>query len=502
MAFFTLDPALQESLDQKTNPILIILEIADDSGSFIRLPGDALNQGVFHSYKDSLGGYCVLAKISFRDKSNLLAGLSGQNREFRILFSSGDCALFLQRFTLQANDKGFIRTRRGGENQIDVTLEDAPSRIKRLGSLRNWEEKQTLTDLVMSDKSTPESSLLHLIAARAGIDSSEIDCSAVSLPLVYARLTGNPWEELCALASSCRALIEGGIDFKLLFSASPYSTDQTEEEISTLSRDLFYELSEEDAGELSCNSVRLKWNRPERLEEQILWEYEEPPVVFDAGMIPSYPFLPAGDRPIQDDSVPYKAPFEVREEYKRLPVLWADAIQNQAAVEVELVFEADAGGSEGLSITNYTAESQKAVINLSCSQAGSLKKLSIQGRPIVMRSGTACYLSDEEDIARNGLKIRLGDSRFFSDANVTGEDHIIRAHPEDWVRRELSDGLERRRRYRGRSELGLFYVRAGALCSLEDGDESILCRVEDLLLDYHKSRGLECQITLLEEKNG
>jgi hypothetical protein len=502
MAFFTLDPALQESLNQKTDPILIILEVTDDSGSSIRLPDDSLEKAVFHSYKDSLGGYCVLAKISFSDKNNLLAGLSGQNRTFRILFSSGDCALFLQRFTLQANDKGFIRTSRGGENQIEVTLEDSPSRIKRLGSLRNWEEKQTLTDLVMSDKSLPDSSLLHLIAARAGIYSSEIDCSEVSLPLVYARLTGNPWEELCALASSCRALIEGGIDFKLLFSSSPYEEDQSPEEISTLSRDLFYELSEEDAGELSCNSVRLKWNRPERLGEQILWEYEEPPVVFDAGMSPSYPFLPSGDRPIQDDTVPYEAPFEVREEYKRLPVLWADQVQNQADIEAELVYEADAGGSEGLSISEYTAESQKALINLNCSQAGSLKTLSIRGRPIVMRTGTACYLSDEEDIARYGLKIRLGDSRFFSDASVIGEDQIIRAHPEDWVMRELSDGLQKRRRYRGRSELGLFYVRAGALCSLEDGDESVLCRVEDLLLDYHKSRGLECKITLLEEKNG
>ena len=499
MAFFPLDPALQETLERRTDAVFMVLEIIDDDGEIIRLPEDAVESAIFTSYRDSAGGYCVTARLSFEDKNQLLSGLTGRGREVRILFSAGDCGRYLHRFTLYVDDGGFKRKTSGGTTKIRADLEDAPSRIKRLGALRNWEEKQLVTDLVMSDKSLPDHSLFHLIAARAGLVPEDLDCCTVSLPLVYAALTGNPWEELCALASSCMALVEGGVDRKILFSSSPYRQDGTEEEASPLRGDLFHELIEEEAGECYANSVRLKWNRPERLAYQTLWRYEEPPVSYDDAMAPSYPFLPDGDRPIQDGELPFTAIYEVNEEYKRLPVLWADQIQSQAEVEAELVYENESGGSEGLGISRYTAESQKASINLICSLPGSLKTLSIKGRPIVMRPGQACYLSDEEEIAAYGLRIKGGDSRFFSDDLVAGEDGVPRPHPEDWVTRQLAKGIRKRRRFKGQSELGLFYIRAGSLCLLERDEEDVLCRVERLVLDYHKSRGLDCRVHLLEE---
>ncbi len=496
MAFFSLDPALEESVASRSDAPVIVIEVADDSGSYIRLPVDAVKEAWMRSYRDSLGGYCAYGRLLFKDAGNLLSGLSGKDREIQVYFSSGDCGLYLHRFTLQVRDMGFIRRKVGGVIWITTYVEDAPSRIKRLGALRNWQEKQTVTDLVMSDKSVPSSSLLHLIAARGGVTFQEIDCSTISLTLVYASLSGNPWNELCALASSCRAIIEGGVDFKLLFSGSPYQSDEEAEEIPALPADLFHSLSEEDAGELHWNSVRLKWNRPERLANQLLWSYEDAPVVYDEAMIPSWPFLPDGDRAIQDEEVSYEAHFEVREEYKRLPVIWADEVQSLEDVEAALVYEAADESEGGLTVTSYLAERQRALVNVVCGSAGSLFNLSISGRPIVMRSGTACYLSDDEDIAERGLRIRSGDSPYFSD-DVVGSDSL--SHPEDWVSRELAEGVNRGRRFRGRSEFSLFYVKAGSRCTLIRETEEVACRVEELVLDYKRSLGMECRVVLLEE---
>jgi hypothetical protein len=499
MAFYEMDPALEESLLERTNRVILILEIQDDAGEMITLPEEALQEGNFHSYKDFLGGYCVTGSVSFLDEEEFLSGLSGQDRQVRILFSSGNCGRFLHRFTLTVDDKGFRRSRTGGITRITATLEDAPARMKRVGGLKNWEEKQIIIDCVMSDKEHPQGSLVHLIAARGGLGSEELDCSTVELPLVYAHISASPWEELCSLATSCSALVEGGLDHKILFSSSVYQRDGFLEETSPLREDLFYEMTEEEAGDVYTNSVRLKWNRPERLNPQILWRYDELPVEFDDSFSPSYPFLPEGDRPIQDPLVPYEALFEVRENYKSLPVLWADQIQSQEEVLEGLQFEADGGGTDGLTLSSYTTESQRAYLNLSCSQAGRLINLSILGQPIVMRAGTACFRSDEAEIALRGLRILSGRSRFFSDALVTGADGEDRPHWEDWVLRALSQGIKRRRRYRGRSEVGLFYMRAGALCSLEDEGSSTLCRVEELEMNFQKSRGLETRVTLLEE---
>ncbi|QEN06796.1 hypothetical protein EXM22_01865 [Oceanispirochaeta crateris] len=503
MAFFTLDPALQESLDRKTESVFIVLEMIDDEGKILRLSDDAVESAYITSYRDSLGGYCVSARVTFVDESGVLNDLSGSNREVHILFSAGDCGRFLHRFTLYVNDSGFIRTVSGMRTRISIVLEDTPTRIKRLGALRNWEEKLVVTDLVMSDKALPEKSLLHLIASRAGLSSEDLDSCSVPLSLVYAALSGNPWDELCALASSCMALLEGGVEKKLLFSSSIYQEDETEEEASFLKSGLFHELLEEEAGDAYTNSIRLKWNRPERLAFQLLWCYEEPPVSYDTDMTPSYPFLPDGSRPIQDESYPFTANYEVREEYQRLPVLWADQIQDQTELEADLIFDADdqsgTDGTEGLTISHYNYESQKALINLNCNLAGSLKKLSIKGRPIVMRPGAAFYHSDPDEIATCGIRIKSGDSRFFSDDQVMGVDGVYRSHPEDWVYRQLAKGIRKRRRFKGKSELGLFYIRSGSLCLLEREEEDVLCRVEKLVLDYHESRGLDCQVHLLEE---
>jgi hypothetical protein len=51
--------------------------------------------------------------------------------------------------------------------------------MKRQGPLRDWTESEVIIDGVFADKTQPEKSLLHRIAARAGIASDEIDCCTI-----------------------------------------------------------------------------------------------------------------------------------------------------------------------------------------------------------------------------------------------------------------------------------------------------------------------------------
>lgn len=501
MAFYQMNPALQEALDNRSGKITPLLEVLDDRGEWILLPPDAVREARFRSYQDEPGCYCVSGEILIRDRENLLAGLAGQNRSLRVSFAVGECEALLQRFTLTSDNRGFVRYRKGGINHISCTVEDIPEKLKREKDQRDWMEREVLVDCVLSDKSNPDQSIVHRIAARAGIDSSDLDSCSVMLPLIYVKLTASPWEELCSLTSAVSGILEGGLDKKLLLSGSPYRSDLIEEsEADELPEELFYSLREEEAGDEYVNSVRLRWNRPERLEPCVIWQYAGSPAAFDSDLKPYYPFSPEGEQPILDESVPYEASFEILENYKPLSVLYADALQTKEEVQADLLFENETGGNQGLDLVFYTTESTRALLNLSCSLKGNLQRLTIEGRPIVMRVNQACYLRNQEEIDQWGLRVQNASGKFFSSGNVTSEDGMSRPHYEDWTLRQLKGGIRKKRRFRARSDRGTFHIRAGSLCTLIRNEERIACRVEELNLDYGIDRGMDSQVILLEEK--
>ena len=489
MTFYEMDPALREALENAEEKVLPLLAVRGDKEEWISLPSDAVTALTIRSYEDQPGCYCVNGDLTFWDKEKLLTGLNGQNRPLRILFTCGEDNPVLHRFTFYPDKKGFVRTIVGGVTRISCRLEDVPEQLKQENGKKDWLEKEVVVDGVLSDKSRPEMSLIHRIAARGNIQADELDCCTILLSQVYVKLSSAPWEELCSLAQAALGRLEGGLDKKILFSDSPYQSDAgSNHATDELPGTLFYEIQEEEAGDEYFNSVRLKWNLPERLAYQVIWEYEGTPVVFDESYKPTYPFLPDGYQAILDSSVPYEAAYQVQEDYQLLNVVYADQVQSREDVQNGMIFEADGGGSEGLTVSFYTAESTRALINLNCSAAGNLKSLTIEGRPVVMRSNQACYRKDQDEIDRYGLQV----------LNVTGK-YFTASHFEDWVLRTLANGIGRRRRFTARSDRGVFYIRCGASCRFIRQEEAVTCRVEELYLDYGEDRGMESRVTLLEE---
>ena len=186
---------------------------------------------------------------------------------------------------------------RGSKAKYQLKLEDIPARLKRTEQSKDWSTPKTVIDAIISDKEHPESSIFHLIAAKAGIDSTETDSCTIPLSLPYAVIDRDAWNDLSDLGNTFKAVIEGGTEKKLILSDSCYqSEDQEEEELPELDEQLFYRADEQSAGEFLKNDIRLRWNKPKRLAQQTIWKYAEPPVNYDAQLIPSYPFSLNGEK--------------------------------------------------------------------------------------------------------------------------------------------------------------------------------------------------------------
>ena len=501
MRFYELDPALKAALDALNGRVIPLVEVMGDEGAYISMPPDAVREAQFRSYQDRPGCCCVNGKMTLRDEKNLLAGLSGRDREIRILFGVEESEATLHRFTVRPDEKGFIRFRKGGISYIRCRVEDAPERMKKEIGCRDWTEKEVLTDCFLSDKSRPEVSLVHRIAARAGLSMDEIDSCQILLPQIYVKLSASPWEELCSLVDSILGILEGGLDRAILLSDSPYGDEPPETSLpDELPEELFYSLEEEEAGDLYFNEVRLKWNKPERLIKDVIWTYQGSPVEFDTDLMPVYPLRPGGSQPILDEAVPFEAPYVVMENHQLLGVVYADELQSLEEVQSDLVFEADGGGSTGLELSFYTAESTRALLNLNCSAAGYLKNLTIKGRPVVIRQNQACYERNEEEIARWGQKVLNATGKYFTTEMVQGTGGEQHPHFEDWVIRRLEKAVEKRKRFTARSDRGIFFVRTGALCRLLRAAGNVTCRVEEYSLDYGIERGMDSTVTLIEDE--
>jgi len=496
MGFFELDPSLEAAILDPEKVIKVRLELEDETGAFAPIGEDAILEAVFTSGFDTSGGIVSHGHVIIDTSLQALPPFKETEGKIKVLFTAGETGRYLHRFTMYTSPKGFMRITEGGRtDKVEVFLEDFPGRLKRTGGFKNWSEAEVLTDIKFADKEDTENSLLYRIAAKGDVAPDEIDSCTVLLTLPYIRLTKDPWEELCELAKASFALLEGGTDKKIIFSASPYLTGAIEpDEAEALDLELFCKVEIEDAMDVFNNDVRLRWNKPERLEHQKLWQYDDPPIFYDVDLKKSFPFKFLGEkREIESADLPYYAPYTAR-----LPdgtehrVVSADMLD--PALDIELAMEADADGLtvEALDTTSYP---EKAIIKLACSEDTELYELTIYGRPIVVKANYSCYRRDTESIDNYGLYVLNATGKYFSDAEIFGLPHY-----QEWTERTLLIRKQRRRRIRLQSEYGLFHARVGAKTTMTGIENSgISCSVEHLKFRYRKHKGFTATLRMLEE---
>lgn len=496
MGFFELDPSLAAAILDPEKVVKVRLELEDETGAFAPVPEDAILEAIFTSGFDTAGGIVSHGHVIIDTSLQPLPPFKETEGKIKVLFTAGETGRYLHRFTMYTSPKGFMRITEGGRtDKVEVFLEDFPGRLKRTGGFKDWSEAEVLTDIKFADKEDTENSLLYKIAAKGDVVPDEIDSCTVLLTLPYIRLTKDPWEELCELAKASFALLEGGTDKKIIFSASPYLTGSIEpDEAEPLDLELFYKVEIEDALDVFNNDVRLRWNKPERLEKQILWLYNDPPIFYDINLQKSYPFKLLGEkREIEAEDIPYYAPYTAKlPDGKELRAVFADMLDTAAEVETGMVTD-----TPGLSVEEYDTDSypEKAIIKLSCSEDTELYELTISGRPIVVKANYSCYRRDTESIDTYGLNVLNATGKYFSDVQV-----LELPHYQEWTERTLIIRKQRRRRIRLMSEYGLFYARVGAKTTMTGiEDAGISCSVEHLKFTYRKEKGFTAFLRMLEE---
>jgi hypothetical protein len=121
------------------------------------------------------------------------------------IFSVGDGLTWFHRFIFFVNDSGFQNERgEGRKRRVRLVLRDRAELLRKSDEQKNWKEAAAFTYVTVCDKTTPDKSLLHLIARRAGLTNDDIDCRTIPLTLPYVKLTKNIWAELSALATCYR----------------------------------------------------------------------------------------------------------------------------------------------------------------------------------------------------------------------------------------------------------------------------------------------------------
>ena len=496
MGFFELDPSLEAAVFDPEKVVKVRLELENETGAFTPITEEAILEAIFTSGFDLKGGIVSRGHVIIDESIQPLPPFKETEGEIKVLFTAGETGRYLHRFTMYTDLKGFMRITEGGRtDKVEIFLEDFPCRLKRTGGFKDWSEAEVLTDIKFADKEDTENSLLYRIAAKGDVAPDEIDSCTVLLTLPYIRLTKDPWEELCELAKASFALIEGGTDKKIIFSASPYLTGEPEPaEAELLDLELFYKVEIEDALNVFNNDVRLRWNKPERLERQILWRYDDPPIFYDVDLKKSYPFKLLGEkREIELEDLPYYAPYTAKlSDGKELRVVFADMLDTAAEVTAGMVTD-----TPGLSVEDYdtTTYPEKAIIRLACSGDTELYELTISGRPIVVKANYSCYRRDTESIDAYGLKVMNATGKYFSDEEVLGKTHY-----QEWTERTLLLRKQRRRRIRLKSEYGLFHARVGAKTTMTGiEDAGISCSVEHLKFTYRKDKGFTAFFRMLEE---
>jgi hypothetical protein len=285
MRFYEVDGALAEAIEKAEGAVRLRVSYdIDGAGRFENVFEQDVLEADFYCLKEAGGGTSARGEVLLENSGGLYGIEGGAGREVRIAFSLGEGLPFFQRFVFYVEEKGFQDIRGPGRKRyVRLGLRDLSAKLRKTDESRDWTRPAVFTYSVICDKTRPEKSLLHGIAARAGLAVNDIDCSTIPLTLPYVKLTRNIWAELSELATAYRCHLECAPEKPLVFAHSPYQTERLEEDETSYTftgKDIFYLRTTSRSGAYR-NTVRLKINLPVALAKQEIWRYADSPMLYD-----------------------------------------------------------------------------------------------------------------------------------------------------------------------------------------------------------------------------
>ena len=202
MKFYELQPITEASIkNTEIRPFVRILFELESDDVFI--PDSDILECVTFSYKIDDGGIINGAELLLDntngtyDIENNVELLPGMGVQIWYCFGERENTFF--RFHLFVDDNGFQTQETGYLNKTcKVRLIDLSSKLDNTKLQRNWTDAQTVIHSTVCDKDHPENSLVHIIAARGGIGSREVNCGNLPFDIPYVVVAGSAWKELCA----------------------------------------------------------------------------------------------------------------------------------------------------------------------------------------------------------------------------------------------------------------------------------------------------------------
>ena len=340
MKFYEIDNALQEAIEKAGKPVRLKIQI-DRGGHFESVFEPDIIAADFYGLKEAAGGTTARGEITINnEKLAMNNGGIPPGSEVRVSFSLGEGLPYFQRFIFYIDDRGVQDIRGPGRKRYSrLGLRDGSAALRKTDEARDWTSPALFTYSVVCDKTQPERSLAHLIAKRAGLGVTDIDCATIPLTLPYVRLKKDVWTELSELAVACRCHLECAPEKPLVFAHSPYQSEPLQDEeysYTFTGENIFYLRKTALTGQYR-NTVRLKINMPVSLEKQELWFYEDTPVLYGEGLQAVYPFRPSCLREIEADG--YEARYRIRDlAGKERAVVYADCIDTREEAENRLEF--------------------------------------------------------------------------------------------------------------------------------------------------------------------
>jgi hypothetical protein len=228
---------------------------------------------------------------------------------------------------------------------------------------------------------------------------------------------------------------------------------------------------------------------PVALEKQEIWRYKDAPVLYDEGLVPSYPFRSASARDIEHEN--YEARYTVRDGAGlERNVIYADTIDTEEEAGNRLEYE---GGPFSYAAYDITAHHDRAILRLQCENDGELRKAVIYGKPIVFDLNRSCFLRDAEEITRYGTSALNVTGSYFSEDAVNGKPQY-----EDWTGRELAERLHPKREITIKTHRAVFHGRAGARLKIETEAETFTGIINALTLRYRKAAAFQAAFRITE----
>jgi hypothetical protein len=494
VTFYSIDPAVEEAIAVGKDRIRLKIEIDyRNTGEYEAVRETDILEAVFTSAKEAAGGTASQGEIVLDDERGEYSSRGGRaGSAVDVSFSVGNGRPYARRFSLYADEAGFRVLRGpGSRRRVSVALGDLSYSLRRTDEARDWRNPVVFAYVTVCDKADPDRSLVHLAAKRAGLVAADIDCSTIDLGLPYVRLERNLWAELSDLATAYRCHLECAPEKALVFAHSPYQ-EESDDPVGSSYRfhggNLFFLRSRSLFDEYR-NTVRLRYNRPVSLPRGEIWRYEDPPVVYDVNLVPSYPFRLASPRAISEAG--YVARYRVREAGgTEREVVYADEIDELAEANERLAYS---GGPLRYTAYDTTSYRDRAAVRLEGDADAELRAAAIHGRPIVYDLNCSAYVRDEAGIARYGTRALNATGGFFSSDQVGGK-----AQYEDWAERELAYRIRERRLFTARTNRAVFHARVGAAVTVVEDGADTETTIRSMELRYRKGAAFIASFNLEE----